>query len=64
MLHLLRAAEAALLSALAAVPAILASPAVRAFIDAHPAWAVYLPLVTGLVTAVYKWLKDHQLPNA
>ena len=38
----------------AAVPAVLADPAVRSLIANHPFVAAYLPLVSGVVVAVYR----------
>ena len=49
--------ERALVFALASVPAILASSAVRDFISAHPGWAIYVPLVASVCKELYDWLK-------
>lgn len=37
----------------AAVPAIAADPAARAFVDGHPELAAWLPLVAGIIAALY-----------
>ena len=41
-----------------AVPAILADPAVRSLIANHPAVAGYMPVVSGVVYALWRAARD------
>lgn len=49
--HVLAVAAAVVV---AAVPAILADPAVQHYVSSHPWAAAYLPLVSGIVYAIYR----------
>lgn len=37
-----------------AIPTILASPAVKNFIDAHPFYAAYFPILSAALLAIYE----------
>ena len=53
MRHIGHAVAGALAVVVAAVPAIIASPAVVHFIAAHPAYAAYFPILSGVVAAIF-----------
>ena len=40
--------------AISAIPTILASPAVKNFIDAHPFYAAYFPIISAALLAIYE----------
>jgi hypothetical protein len=52
--HLQRILAVAGATVVAAAPAIVADPAVRGIIDAHPWLAVYVPAATAIVYALYR----------
>lgn len=54
MKHAYRSLAVALSVLIAAVPAILADPAVEHYITSHPWAAAYFPIVSGIVYAVYR----------
>lgn len=43
-----------------ALISLLASPAAQHFLSKHPAEALYLPLATGALAAVYNYLKKKE----
>lgn len=53
-LHPLHVVVGAILLVVAAVPAILADPAVRSVVEHHPWVAVYLAAAAGVVRAIEK----------
>lgn len=64
MKSLTHAVIAALAVILGEIPAIIASPAITNFVETHPAYAVYVPLVTGLAAAGLSMLHDRsKLPS-
>lgn len=52
MKHIAHFFAAAVGVVVAAVPAIIASPAVVHFISAHPVYAAYFPILSGIVAAL------------
>jgi len=58
MKHLKRVVIAAFAVIAAAVPAILADPSFAHYVAQHPWASMYLPLVSGVITAVVHAVKD------
>lgn len=52
MNHAKRIITVCIATVVAAVPLILANDSVRSYIDNHPAVAIYVPVVTGIITAI------------
>lgn len=58
--HLWHAVKAWAVIAIVALPTLLATPAVKDFVTAHPADAVYLTGISGLLSALYKAYTERQ----
>lgn len=52
MNHVKRFITVAVATVAAAIPLVLANDSVRSYLDNHPAVAVYVPLVTGIIAAI------------